>query len=122
LSNGDGCATATPCGCCEAPAPATPGHDVAVSKTGSRPGPLRVVGTRKTIPSGRCVCGTERPAAPEPRPSQKPTDNRTSLASALGLSHPALLGSPDTLARSSPLAASPPQHTPLYLRTSRLLI
>jgi len=117
MSQGRHCATAAPCGCCGAPASATPNHGIAESKTTSCPGPLQ------TTPSGRCLCGAEPPAAPEPRPGQGPTDNRTALTRHLGLPQSSLLHPyPLTLARSFPLTASPMQRTPLYLRTSRLLI
>ncbi len=117
-----GCATVKPCGCCKSPASPTTDHEVADPATASRPGPLRGVPTCETTPSGGCVCGTERPTAPEPRPGSKSSDNRSAPARDLGHSLSDLLPSLAPMARSSAPTVSPPQRTALYLRTSRLLI
>ena len=117
-----GCAAVKPCGCCKPSASVTPAHEVADSITASRPGPLRGTTACGTSPTGGCVCGTERPAAPEPRPGPKTSDNRPAPARDLGLSLsdlPPSLVPPDRI--TTPTVGHP-WRTPLYLRTSRLLI
>jgi hypothetical protein len=121
--NGEGgCATVKPCGCCKSPALPTTDHEVADPATASRPGPLHGVPTCETTPSGDCVCGTERPAAPEPRPGSKSSDNRSAPARDLGLFLSDLLPSLVPPDRSITPTVGHPWRTPLYLRTSRLLI
>lgn len=120
MSKDGGCATATPC-CCDTPS-ARSSSQQAPSTLTSRPGPIRGVTACGATASGGCYCGTERPAAPEPKSGQRTSDRRPTTAPDLGLDLSDLLVYPSTLARSSPPTASPPQHTPLYLRTSRLLI
>ena len=117
-----GCATVKPCGCCNSPATSTPAHEVANPATASRPGPLHGVSTCETTPSGGCVCGTEQPAAPEPRPGSKSSDNRSAPARDLGLFLSDLLPALVPPDRSTTPTVGHPQRTPLYLRTSRLLI
>ena len=117
-----GCATLKPCGCCKPLASDQPDHEVAHSSTSSHTGPLRGTPACGTSPTGGCVCGTERPAAPEPRPGPKSSYNRSSPVRDLGFSPSDLLPSLAPMARSSAPTVSPPQRTPLYLRTSRLLI
>lgn len=116
-----GCAAAARCGCCAAPDRTEPGHR-APAPSARRVGAPRDVTTCTTAPTGGCVCGTERPAAPGPRPSQRPPDHRTAPARDLAPDPSGLLLAPGALARSSPPTARPPQRAPLYLRTSRLLI
>ncbi|MDB5350109.1 MAG: hypothetical protein JWN86_1356 [Planctomycetota bacterium] len=117
-----GCATVKPCGCCKPSATVTPAHEVANSITASRSGPIRGTTACETSPTVGCVCGTERPAAPEPRPGPKSSDNRSAPARDLGLFLSDLLPSLVPPDRSTTPAVGHPWRTPLYLRTSRLLI
>ena len=117
-----GCATVKPCGCCKSPATSTPAHEVTNPATSSRTGPLRGTPACGTSPTGGCVCGTERPAAPEPRPGPKSTDNRSAPARVLGLFLSDLLPALVPPDRSTTPTVGHPWRTPLYLRTSRLLI
>ena len=117
-----GRATVKPCGCCKPSASDTPAHVVADSITSSRPRPLRGMPACGTSPTGGCVCGTERPAAPEPRPGPKSSDNRSAPARDLGLFLSDLLPALVPPDRSTTPTVGHPWRTPLYLRTSRLLI
>lgn len=117
-----GCATVKPCGCCKPLALDQPDHEVAGSITTSRTVPLRGTPVCRASPTGGCVCDTERPAAPEPRPGSKSSDNRSAPARDLGHFLSDLLPSLVPPYRSTTPTVGHPWRTPLYLRTSRLLI
>ncbi len=117
-----GCAIVKPCGCCRSLASDTPAHVVADSITASRPGPLRDTSVCGASPTGGCFCDSERPAAPEPRPGSKSSDNRSDPARDLGLFLSDLLPSLVPPVRSTTPTVGHLWRTPLYLRTSRLLI
>ena len=117
-----GCATVKPCGCCKPSASDSPAHVAVDSITASRPVPLQGTPVCGTSPTGGCVCATERPAAPEPRPVRGPSVNRSAPAKDLGFFPSDLLPSLAPPGRSTTPTVGHSWRTPLYLRTSRLLI
>lgn len=117
-----GCATVKPCGCCKPSASERPDHEVAGSITTDRTVPPRYTPACGASPTDGCVCDTERPAAPEPRPGSKSSDNRSAPAGNLGHFSSDLLPSLVPPDRSTAPTVGHPWRTPLYLRTSRLLI
>ncbi|AMV38108.1 hypothetical protein [Planctomyces sp. SH-PL62] len=107
------------CDCC-APGEMRPSSGVA-----SRADAAIVTPAARAIdqaPSASCECRASEPAAPSERPAQRTSPNHSEIQD-LGLSvavAPALKSSP-SLARLLLPNESPPG-SPLYLRTSRLLI
>jgi hypothetical protein len=105
------------CGCCspgEAPSSGAPSHaDAIVSPTAD---PL----LRASMPS--CECRANEPAAPAERPAQRTSTERPEVEGVQPFA--ALDPAPRRPSSHAPLLLpneSPPK-TPLYLRTSRLLI
>jgi hypothetical protein len=119
----DGGACTPACGCCKASQ-----SDRPTNLTG-KPATVdqhildhRDANACRPIPAGGCCCRPQAPAAPGPRGQRAGGEERseTELAFAAGWSD---LGGGfrPAIGPISP-TARPPQKTPLYLRTSRLLI
>jgi len=125
MAKGAGCVSAKSCGCFKTPDPA-PAQPLATLPTPStvvrRPAPLRDAPACANSPAGGCVCETSPSDAPRPEPSPKPADGRSDPAGDVAFSRSGFLPSPAPLGRTISPSADPPQRTPLYLRTTRLLI
>jgi hypothetical protein len=112
------------CGCCKASQSDWPTDLTGRSATVDQHILYRVDANacRPSVSVGGCSCRPQAPAAPGPRGQRTGGENRpeTELAIAAGWSELSG-GFRPAIAPISP-TASPPQKSPLYLRTSRLLI
>lgn len=108
------------CGCCKAPASDSPTPEAAGPATVHEHVPARTGDVCPSTP--RCECRSQAPTAPEPKPGQRTTVERSDPAHDLALGWLDFDAAPRSVYFSVPATPSPPQKHPIYLRNSRLLI
>jgi hypothetical protein len=116
-SDDGACASAR--GCCQSK-PATSGREAVVADSSTPPSVATEA--REGAPSGSCCCRPGTPEAPNPKPRRTTSDERSGPARSGSATWVALAPALTPPAVAVPPAASPPPKSPLYLRTSRLLI
>jgi hypothetical protein len=109
------------CGCCEPQSPASGQDHIGGTASVHRHVPSPTTGRCEDAPTGGCSCRSGRPDAPGPKPGQRTPAERTDPAPGL-TAWAAFDPASQRLAPHVPPGSSPPQKSPLYLRTSRLLI
>ncbi len=108
------------CGCCNATASDSPTPDAAGPTTVHQDVPPRTGNACREAPG--CECRSQAPTAPEPKPGQRTTVERSDSGRDLALGGLGFDAAPRLMTFSVPATASLPQKLPIYLRNSRLLI
>jgi hypothetical protein len=114
-------ACAAACGCCVAPTSGGSASEANEAVAAHRVAPPLAEEVCGNSPTDGCACRPQQADAPEPRPGQRTTGERTHAGRDLTVGrwvHDA------ASSHSHPIwpMAGPPQKSPLYLRHSRLLI
>lgn len=108
------------CGCCKAPASGSPTPEAAGPTTVHQHVAAHSGDVCPDAPG--CECRSQAPTAPEPKPGQRTTVERSDPGRDAGLGWLDFDAAPKLMTFSVPATASPPQKLPIYLRNSRLLI
>ena len=108
------------CGCCKAPAADNPTPEAAGPATVYPHVPAWTGDVCPNTPG--CECRSQAPTAPEPKPGQRTTVERSDPGRDLALRGLDFDAAPRSVYFSVLAAPSPPQKHPIYLRNSRLLI
>jgi uncharacterized membrane protein YhaH (DUF805 family) len=108
------------CGCCKAPASASPTPEAAGPAMARQHVPARTGDVCPDAPG--CECRSQAPTAPEPKPGQRTTVERSDPGRDAALGWLDFDAAPRLMTFSVPATAGPPRKLPIYLRNSRLLI
>ena len=108
------------CGCCKTPGSDSPTPEAAGTTTVHRQVPTRTGDVCPDAPG--CECRPQAPTAPEPKPGQRTTVEKSDPGRDAALGWLDFDTTPRLMTFSVPATASPPRKLPLYLRNSRLLI
>jgi hypothetical protein len=119
MAAGSTCAASVECACCD---PADPAPEGVAIPSRDQVEDLRAIAVDHPAGTARCICMPRTPAAPEPRSAPTQFEQRTArplsmLCAVFDPFHSAWIPGIVT-----PLRASPEFPSPVYLRTSRLLI
>ncbi len=116
----DALACSPVCGCCKTPASARPTPEAAGPAMAHQKVPARTGDVCPDAPG--CECRPQAPTAPEPKPGQRTTVERSDPGRDSALGGLGFDAAPRLMTFSVPATASPPQKLSIYLRNSRLLI